>query len=314
MFRKTLFLLGLLLPAMAVLGFASPVAAASKSPVGFTIGDYAGDFVKEKETGRTWYIDVAASRRHEVTADDEYLFERLLGLAQKESWPRISALPEATSATSTAKDLKRAKWTALRGLVYDENAPDLLWHVRRRAGLRQALRSREDVLAYVANAMVVKSADLYEYPIAEAAYDYTVKDPAKAPATSTAMTRPDAKKFIRVSLKEQRLRAYENGKLVNTFLVSTGRGKFPTPKGDFSVLAKLPWVYYKWVYSVDSPDNYDLGSVPFNLRVMPHKYIHYAYWHNNFGRTMSHGCINVNLKNVKWIYRWADEGVPVLIH
>ena len=291
-----------------------PASAASRSPVGFTIGDYAGDFVKEKETGTIWYIDVDKSRRHQITESDPFLFERLLGLAKIETWARIKAIPEATASSTGMANIKPSKWSVLRGLVYDVNAPDLLWHIRRRANLRQALRTREDVLAYVKNAMLVNSADLYEYPIAETILDITIKDPAKIPATSTEMTRPDEPKFIRVSLREQRIRAYENGKLVNTFLVSTGSWRFPTPKGEFSVLAKLPWVNYKWVYSIGNPDNYDLGSVPYNLRVMPHKYIHYAYWHNNFGRTMSHGCINVNLKNVKWIYRWADEGIPVLIH
>lgn len=287
--------------------------AASKSPVSYTVGDYAGDFVKEKETGVVWYIDVATSRRHQIVDSDPMLFESMLGVSEIKSWAAIKPIPEA-DAKSSAQTLKSYRWSSLRGLVYDENAPDLLWHVRRRSNLRQALRSKDDVLAYVKNAMVVPAADLYEYPIAESVIDRTMKDPAKNPATSTDMTRPEQGKFIRISLNEQRLRAYENGKLVNTFLISSGRGKFSTPKGEFSVTAKLPWVRYAWVYYKNSPDNYDLGSVPFNLRIMPHKYIHYAYWHNNFGRPMSHGCVNVNLKNIKWIYRWADEGAPVLIH
>jgi lipoprotein-anchoring transpeptidase ErfK/SrfK len=72
-------------------------------------------------------------------------------------------------------------------------------------------------------------------------------------------------------------------------------------------------VNYTWNYGPDDPRNYDLGPVKYNLRIYPHIYIHYAYWHNNFGRPMSHGCVNVNWDNMKWLYDWAEEGIPVTV-
>lgn len=308
--NRFLPMIGVALMAATLFGLVSPAdAATSRSPVSYSIGDLAGDFVVEKETKRVWYIDTETSRRWQIVDSDNQLFDRMKQAAEAKPWFMIFMVQEA-GVTSTPM----AKKTSLRGLVYDEGVPDLLWHVQRRANKRQALRSREDVLNYVKKAMEVSAKTLEEYPIAYADYDYAIKDPAKVPDVSVSSTRPDLGKFINISLKEQRLRAYENGRLVNTFLISSGRGKFPTPKGDFSVLAKVPVVHYKWTYAVNSPDNYDLGLVPYNLRIMPHKYIHYAYWHNAFGRTMSHGCVNVNLKNIKWIYRWSDEGVPVYVH
>ncbi|MDD5726614.1 MAG: L,D-transpeptidase [Patescibacteria group bacterium] len=301
-------LLGLVILGLALV-VPGHLAQARTSPVGFTIGDYAGDFVKEKETGRVWYIDVNVSRRYMISENDPYLFQRLKDVAQDQPWYVVITVPE-NSAIVMASATKKG---SLKGLVYDDGAPDLLWHVQKRAYRRQALRSREDVLVYSQNALAVSSKDLAEYPIAYADFDYTIKDPAKNAATSTEITRPDAGKSIYISLREQRLRAYENGKLVYSFLVSTGKGKYPTPRGSFSVLDKKPIVNYQWSYGPDNPDNYDLGYVPYNLRVTGHKYIHYAYWHNNFGHTMSHGCINVSLANAKWIYRWADEDIPVLI-
>lgn len=121
------------------------------------------------------------------------------------------------------------------------------------------------------------------------------------------------KKDIIVDLSDQRLYAYENGVLANTFLVSTGKYPFATPLGNHSVLAKLPFVDYTWSYGPGNPNNYALGLVPYNLRIYPHVYIHYAYWHNNFGHPMSHGCINVNLENIKWIYNWGEAGIPVVV-
>ena len=124
----------------------------------------------------------------------------------------------------------------------------------------------------------------------------------------SAFTEP---KHIVVDISDQQLYAYENGILANTFAISSGKAPFATPVGHTSILAKLPYVDYTWNYGVGDPRNYSLGLVPWNLRIYNHIYIHYAYWHNNFGHPMSHGCVNVNLENVKWIYNWSDVGIPV---
>ncbi len=118
-------------------------------------------------------------------------------------------------------------------------------------------------------------------------------------------------KRIEIDLSEQRLYAYENGILSNTFLISAARAPWQTPIGEHSVLAKLPFVHYAWFYGSGSSENYDLGVIPWNLRIYPHIYIHYAPWHNNFGHPMSHGCVNVNLENIKWIYDWSEVEISV---
>lgn len=122
-----------------------------------------------------------------------------------------------------------------------------------------------------------------------------------------------AEKSIIIDLSDQRLYAYKNGVLANTFLISSAKEPFETPTGETAILAKLPYVDYTWSYGPGNPNNYSLGLVPWNLRIFPHIYIHYAYWHNNFGYPMSHGCVNVNLENIKWIYNWADVGTAVLV-
>ncbi len=117
-------------------------------------------------------------------------------------------------------------------------------------------------------------------------------------------------KSIVIDLSEQRLYAYKNSLLDNSFLVSTARSPWTTPLGTHKILAKVPLVHYAGGSGADA---YDLGWVPYNLRFYPHIYIHYAPWHNNFGHTMSHGCVNVNLENIKWIYEWAEENISVTV-
>lgn len=135
-----------------------------------------------------------------------------------------------------------------------------------------------------------------------------------APDRNTIQGRVDLQKYIEVRLGEQRLYAYDNGFVKRTFLISSGVNKYPTPEGTFSVTAKIPKKDYEWTYGPDHPDNYDLKDVEFNLRFAPTFYLHYAYWHNNFGRKMSHGCVNINRVNSQWLYDWADLGIPVIVH
>ncbi|MEA3249835.1 MAG: FG-GAP-like repeat-containing protein [Patescibacteria group bacterium] len=134
------------------------------------------------------------------------------------------------------------------------------------------------------------------------------------PSGNEDLVRPYLPQHVSIDISEQRLRAYEYGRFVNSFLVSTGQVKFPTPIGEFSALAKPLYVHYTWVYGKDHPENYDLGVIPYNIRFFPHIYIHYAPWHNNFGQRMSHGCVNAPLWAAKWIYNWISVGTPINIH
>ena len=140
-----------------------------------------------------------------------------------------------------------------------------------------------------------------------------VEEIVTAPGRNTIEGSTKYQKYIEVRLGEQRLYAYENGVIAKTFLVSTGIVKYPTPEGTFAVQAKIPIKDYEWSYGPDHPDNYDIKDVKWNLRFTTGYYLHYAFWHNNFGRRMSHGCVNINRENSEWIYNWADVGTPVII-
>ncbi len=120
-------------------------------------------------------------------------------------------------------------------------------------------------------------------------------------------------KSIRVDISEQKLYAIENGIVTKEFLVSTGTYAFPTPLGKTEVTAKLPVHDYIWSYGENNPNNYAIRGVKWNLRFRKHFYIHSAYWHNNFGQRMSHGCVNMRTSEAEWVYKWADVGTSVEI-
>lgn len=124
--------------------------------------------------------------------------------------------------------------------------------------------------------------------------------------TTSDLAADTSSKYIKVDVSEQRLTAYEYGVEVNTFLISSGTYTHPTPYGKTPITAKLPVHQYGGI-------DYWYPNVKWNMRFRPHYYIHTAYWHNNFGQRMSHGCINVRLDDADWIYHWADIGTSVEI-
>ena len=131
-----------------------------------------------------------------------------------------------------------------------------------------------------------------------------------APSAPLFIDSTDAQRIV-VNTKQQRLYAYENGILTNTFLVSTSKEPNGTPLGIHRISDKKPIVHYAWSYGKNDKRNYDLGWVPYNLQFFPHIYLHYAPWHHNFGYRMTHGCVNISLEHMKWLYAWAHVGTIV---
>lgn len=120
-------------------------------------------------------------------------------------------------------------------------------------------------------------------------------------------------KYIEVSLSKQRLYAYENGKLVREFAISSGTSRYPTPTGDFSIQRKKVDTRMRWEYGPNDPNNYDLPNVPHSQFFNGPYALHGAYWHNNFGNPMSHGCVNLPLDQAAWLYSWSNVGDRVFV-
>ena len=53
-------------------------------------------------------------------------------------------------------------------------------------------------------------------------------------------------------------------------------------------------------------DYYNLPNVPHTMFYYNDFGLHGAYWHNNFGHTMSHGCVNMRPVDAKTLFEWAD--------
>jgi len=63
--------------------------------------------------------------------------------------------------------------------------------------------------------------------------------------------------------------------------------------------------------SLASSWGYDLPGVPWVCYFTEEGVaFHGTFWHNDFGRPRSHGCINLLSETAKWLYRWTLPAVP----
>lgn len=124
-----------------------------------------------------------------------------------------------------------------------------------------------------------------------------------------------AQKRIEVRLKEQIMVAYEAERPVFMSRVSTGTAfgsnTFYTPPGLYYTNGKFPSRHMTHPDRLDV-NAYDLPGVPWACYITSNGIaFHGTYWHNDFGRIRSHGCINLNLDAAKWVYRWTLPSAPV---
>jgi lipoprotein-anchoring transpeptidase ErfK/SrfK len=133
------------------------------------------------------------------------------------------------------------------------------------------------------------------------------------------------RRSIVIDISEQTLTAYQGDQVILETLVSTGLAPNETEIGAFHVRIKYPEQDMQGftsstgeVVSVGSEEGrgerYSVTDVPNVLYInYDAEALHGAYWHNNFGNRMSHGCINLPLDVAEFIYQWAPLGTAVTV-
>lgn len=118
-------------------------------------------------------------------------------------------------------------------------------------------------------------------------------------------------KHIYVDLTNQNLYAYDGNTKVFDFPISSGKWH-PTPTGTFRIHV---WLRYTRMTGGNQAIGtfYDLPNVPYTMYFgndsIPWSQgysLHGAYWHNNFGHPMSHGCVNLKIEDAGKLYYWTN--------
>lgn len=110
-------------------------------------------------------------------------------------------------------------------------------------------------------------------------------------------------KWIDIDLSTQTLVAYEGEVEVLRAAVSTGAPRTPTVTGRFRIFRKL------LSQTMRGPD-YEQPNVPYVMYFYGAYSLHGTYWHNDFGRARSHGCVNLRIPDAKWLFDWTDPPLP----
>lgn len=121
-------------------------------------------------------------------------------------------------------------------------------------------------------------------------------------------------KYIDISLAHQNMVLFENGEIVDAFLISSGMRGMETPQGTFKIENKTSRAWSK-AYSLWMPNWMAIvpsGKIGIHeLPIWPGGYQEGA---KHLGIAVSHGCVRLGPGSAKFVYDWTDIGTPVIVH
>ena len=125
---------------------------------------------------------------------------------------------------------------------------------------------------------------------------------------------PFSEKRMEIHLENQFVIAYEYNNPVFMTRTATGAhfsdGDFTTPTGMYMTNRKRPSRHMA-AGDPAAPNSYDLPGIPWvSYLTKSGISFHGTYWHNDFGKPRSHGCVNLSPTAAKWVYRWTQPVVP----
>jgi len=117
---------------------------------------------------------------------------------------------------------------------------------------------------------------------------------------------PESEKLIHVDLGTQMVTAFEGNTMVFQSRCSSGGKGTRTPTGEFLTYHKGPSIHMTNQDEEGVKNYYDLPGVPWCTFFTGYgNAFHGTYWHNDYGRPRSHGCVNLPSEDAKWVYRWS---------
>lgn len=121
-------------------------------------------------------------------------------------------------------------------------------------------------------------------------------------------------KYIDINLAGQIMSTFENGNLLDSYMISSGKRGMETPKGEHQIYNKSPRPWSK-KYSLYMP--FWMAITPsgsYGIHELPEWPGGYKEGANHLGTPVSHGCVRLGIGSAKTVYDWADIGTPVVVY
>ncbi len=120
----------------------------------------------------------------------------------------------------------------------------------------------------------------------------------------------EGRRWIDVSIRKQLLVAWQGRRAAYATLVSTGISGMADPETTHATVRGVFYIHAKHVSSTmggdEATDSYELHDVPYIQYFHEGYALHGAFWHDDFGRPRSHGCINLAPTDAAWLFEWTD--------
>lgn len=125
-------------------------------------------------------------------------------------------------------------------------------------------------------------------------------------------------KWIDISILSQTLVLYEGSKAIYATLISSGRDGLGDPDKTLSTPTGTFRIYQKHVTttmdSTAADSEFELRDVPWVMYFKGGYALHAAYWHDDFGRLRSHGCVNLSPIDARYVFNWTTPDTPADWH
>jgi lipoprotein-anchoring transpeptidase ErfK/SrfK len=132
--------------------------------------------------------------------------------------------------------------------------------------------------------------------------------PAVSPPPAEVSATSATEHWIDVDLSAQVLVAYAGTQPVFATLVSTGRIEGATPVGVHRIWVKLRVSDMQNLADendANDRDRFSIEDVPYVQYFDRGVALHGAFWHHDFGRVHSHGCVNLAPKDAAWLFAFT---------
>jgi len=139
--------------------------------------------------------------------------------------------------------------------------------------------------------------------------------------TPAAVTDAVFGKFIIINLAEHKLSLYNREQLLVEMPIACGTATYPTPSGIWKIVAKQKyptWINPGTAWAKSMPPSIAPGpGNPLGTRALPLNasgvLIHGTSASGSIGRSASHGCIRMHMRDVEQLFEMVEANMPVYI-